>query len=74
MVTLTPAAAIFVGAGLLAKKAVEKGLTVKPWVKTALAPGSQVVLGNDCQSHELSSLYASIDDGVSVQHILLCGW
>ena len=32
-----------VGAGLLAKKAVEKGLTVKPWVKTAMAPGSQVV-------------------------------
>ncbi len=32
-----------VGAGLLAKKAVERGLTVKPWVKTAMAPGSQVV-------------------------------
>jgi aconitate hydratase len=31
------------GAGLLAKKAVEKGLKVKPWVKTSLAPGSQVV-------------------------------
>ena len=30
-------------AGLLAKKAVEKGLTVKPWVKTSLAPGSKVV-------------------------------
>jgi aconitate hydratase len=30
-------------AGLLAKKAVERGLTVKPWVKTSLAPGSQVV-------------------------------
>jgi len=30
-------------AGLLAKKAVEKGLKVKPWVKTSLAPGSQVV-------------------------------
>lgn len=30
-------------AGLFAKKAVEKGLTVKPWVKTSLAPGSQVV-------------------------------
>jgi len=28
---------------LLAKKAIEKGLTVKPWVKTSLAPGSQVV-------------------------------
>src|SRR4029077_1763884 len=30
-------------AGLLARKAVAKGLTVKPWVKTSLAPGSQVV-------------------------------
>lgn len=34
---------VMVGAGLLAKKAVEKGLKVKPWVKTSLAPGSQVV-------------------------------
>ena len=32
-----------IGAGLLAKNAVAKGLTVKPWVKTSLAPGSQVV-------------------------------
>lgn len=32
-----------IGAGLLAKKAVEKGLTSKPWVKTTLAPGSKVV-------------------------------
>ncbi len=31
------------GAGLLAKKAVERGLTSKPWVKTCLAPGSRVV-------------------------------
>jgi len=31
------------GAGLLAKKAVERGLAVKPWVKTSLAPGSKVV-------------------------------
>jgi aconitate hydratase len=31
------------GAGLLAKKAVERGLEVKPWVKTSLAPGSKVV-------------------------------
>jgi aconitate hydratase len=36
---------VMVGAGLLAKKAVEKGLTRKPWVKTSLAPGSQVVTG-----------------------------
>ena len=32
-----------IGAGLLAKKAVEKGLKTKPWVKTSLAPGSKVV-------------------------------
>ncbi len=34
---------VLIGAGLLAKKAVENGLKVKPWVKTSLAPGSQVV-------------------------------
>ena len=34
---------VLIGAGLLAKKAVELGLSVKPWVKTSLAPGSQVV-------------------------------
>ena len=34
---------VLIGAGLLAKKAVECGLDVKPWVKTSLAPGSQVV-------------------------------
>ena len=34
---------VLIGAGLLAKKAVEKGLQTKPWVKTSLAPGSQVV-------------------------------
>jgi len=34
---------VLIGAGLVAKKAIEKGLTVKPWVKTSLAPGSQVV-------------------------------
>ena len=34
---------VLIGAGLLAKKAIEKGLSVKPWVKTSLAPGSQVV-------------------------------
>ncbi|MCD0452006.1 aconitate hydratase AcnA [Actinocorallia sp. API 0066] len=36
---------VMIGAGLLAKKAVEKGLTRKPWVKTSMAPGSQVVTG-----------------------------
>jgi len=34
---------VMLGAGLLAKKAVEHGLSSKPWVKTSLAPGSQVV-------------------------------
>ncbi len=34
---------VMVGAGLLARKAAAKGLTAKPWVKTSLAPGSQVV-------------------------------
>ena len=34
---------VLIGAGLLAKKAIEQGLEVKPWVKTSLAPGSQVV-------------------------------
>ena len=33
-----------VGAALLAKNAVDKGLTRKPWVKTTLAPGSKVVM------------------------------
>ncbi|MET7378797.1 aconitate hydratase [Streptomyces sp. NPDC005526] len=35
---------VMVGAALVAKKAVEKGLTRKPWVKTTLAPGSKVVM------------------------------
>ena len=34
---------VMLGAGLIAKKAIEKGLMVKPWVKTSLAPGSKVV-------------------------------
>jgi aconitate hydratase len=34
---------LMIGAGLLAKKAVERGLSTKPWVKTSLAPGSKVV-------------------------------
>jgi aconitate hydratase len=34
---------VMIGAGLLARNAVKKGLAVKPWVKTSLAPGSQVV-------------------------------
>src|SRR6202008_92960 len=41
--TNTSNPSVMVAAGLLAKKAVEKGLTSKPWVKTSLAPGSKVV-------------------------------
>ncbi|WP_042363757.1 aconitate hydratase AcnA [Streptacidiphilus neutrinimicus] len=42
--TNTSNPSVMLGAALLAKKAVEKGLTVKPWVKTTLAPGSKVVM------------------------------
>ena len=41
--TNTSNPSVLIGAGLLARNAVEKGLTTKPWVKTSLAPGSQVV-------------------------------
>ncbi|QDE66727.1 aconitate hydratase AcnA [Myxococcus xanthus] len=41
--TNTSNPAVLVGAGILAKKAVERGLNPKPWVKTSLAPGSRVV-------------------------------
>ncbi|MGA7711240.1 MAG: aconitate hydratase AcnA [Rhizomicrobium sp.] len=41
--TNTSNPSVMVGAGLIAKRAVELGLKVKPWVKTSLAPGSQIV-------------------------------
>ncbi|HMQ66094.1 MAG TPA: aconitate hydratase AcnA, partial [Arachnia sp.] len=41
--TNTSNPSVMIGAALVAKKAVERGLTRKPWVKTSLAPGSQVV-------------------------------
>ena len=41
--TNTSNPAVMLGAALLARNAVEKGLTTKPWVKTTMAPGSQVV-------------------------------
>ncbi|MDW8104602.1 MAG: aconitate hydratase AcnA [Armatimonadota bacterium] len=41
--TNTSNPSVMIGAGLLAKKAVERGLQAKPWVKTSLAPGSRVV-------------------------------
>ena len=42
--TNTSNPSVLVAAGLVARKAVERGLTVKPWVKTSLAPGSRVVM------------------------------
>jgi aconitate hydratase len=42
--TNTSNPSVMLGAGLLAKNAVERGLQVKPWVKTSLAPGSKVVM------------------------------
>lgn len=41
--TNTSNPSVMIGAGLLAKKAVERGIDIKPWVKTSLAPGSRVV-------------------------------
>jgi len=43
--TNTSNPSVMLAAGLVARKAVEKGLRVKPWVKTSLAPGSRVVTG-----------------------------
>ncbi|XAS78142.1 aconitate hydratase AcnA [Dermatophilaceae bacterium Sec6.4] len=43
--TNTSNPSVMMAAGMLAKNAVEKGLTVAPWVKTSMAPGSQVVTG-----------------------------
>src|SRR3546814_11305650 len=42
--TNTSNPSVMLGAGLLAKRAVEAGLSTKPWVKTSLAPGSKVVM------------------------------
>jgi aconitate hydratase len=47
---------VMIGAGLLAKKALDKGLHVKPWVKTSLAPGSKVVTDYLAESGLLTSL------------------
>jgi aconitate hydratase len=55
--TNTSNPSVMIAAGLLAKKAVEKGLTVKPWVKTSLAPGSQVV----AEYYEKSGLQKYLD-------------
>ena len=55
--TNTSNPSVMLAAGLLAKKAVEKGLKVKPWVKTSLAPGSQVV----SDYYEAAGLQAYLD-------------
>jgi aconitate hydratase A / 2-methylisocitrate dehydratase len=54
--TNTSNPSVLIGAGLLAKKAVERGLSVKPWVKTSLAPGSKVVTEYLRESGLLESL------------------
>jgi aconitate hydratase len=54
--TNTSNPSVIMGAGLLARKAVEKGLKVKPWVKTSLAPGSLVVTDYLKKSGLLTSL------------------
>jgi len=57
--TNTSNPSVLIGAGLLARKAREKGLTTKPWVKTSLAPGSQVVtdyLNESGLSEDLNAL------------------
>ena len=51
--TNTSNPSVMIGAGLLAKKAVERGIDVKPWVKTSLAPGSRVV------SNWINSIFGS---------------
>jgi aconitate hydratase len=55
--TNTSNPSVMIAAGLVAQKAVEKGLTVKPWVKTSLAPGSQVV----AEYYEKAGLQKSLD-------------
>jgi aconitate hydratase len=56
--TNTSNPSVMIGAGLLAKKAVEKGLTRKPWVKSSLAPGSKVVT----EYYERSGLDTYLDE------------
>jgi aconitate hydratase len=56
--TNTSNPAVMVGAGLLARNAHERGLTVKPWVKTSLAPGSRVVTDYLRQADLLDDLEA----------------
>jgi len=55
--TNTSNPSVMIGAGLLARNALAKGLSVKPWVKTSLAPGSQVV----SDYYERAGLQESLD-------------
>ncbi len=55
--TNTSNPSVMLGAGLLARNAIEKGLTTKPWVKTSLAPGSMVVT----EYYEKSGLSEPLD-------------
>lgn len=54
--TNTSNPSVMIAAGLLAKKALEKGLTAKPWVKSSLAPGSKVVTDYLKKTNLLTSL------------------
>ena len=56
--TNTSNPAVMLGAGLVAKKALEKGLRTKPWVKTSLAPGSKVVT----EYLQATGLQAALDE------------
>jgi aconitate hydratase len=56
--TNTSNPSVMIGAGLVAKKAIEAGLNIKPWVKTSLAPGSRVVTAYLEKSHLLPYLEA----------------
>jgi len=55
--TNTSNPSVMMAAGMLAKNAAEKGLTVKPWVKTSMAPGSKVVTGY----YEAAGLWPYLD-------------
>jgi len=55
--TNTSNPSVMIGAGLLARNAVERGLTAKPWVKTSLAPGSKVVM----EYYEKAGLIAPLE-------------
>ncbi|NEN22594.1 aconitate hydratase AcnA [Cryomorpha ignava] len=56
--TNTSNPSVMIGAGLVAKKAVERGIDVKPWVKTSLAPGSKVVTDYLASANLLKDLEA----------------